>query len=152
MASVVQANRRDRVNVEKFLERVEMVDAIVPNKLIERQQWRDLALSITAQMDGERVQSSGSKSKMANAVERCHDMEGEILDAVENLIKEKEKVVSTIEKVDNPMEYKILHMRYIQYIPLIDIAVKLNMEYTNVTTIHGRAKKSVKAVLEQNGR
>ena len=133
---------------EIFLERVEMIDAIVPNKLIERQQWHDLALSITAQMDGERVQSSGTKSKMADAVERCHDMEGEILDAVEKLIAEKQKVVSLLEKLESPIEYKILHMRYIQYIELKNIASMLKMEYTNVTTIHGRAKKSVRRLLD----
>lgn len=133
---------------EIFLERVELVDAIIPNKLIEREQWYDLALSITAHMDGERVQSSGSKSKMADAVERCHDMEQEILAAVEKLIQEKQKVVSTLERLDNPIEYKILHMRYIQYIELKDIAAILKLEYSNVTTIHGRAKKSVRKLLD----
>ena len=136
-----------KTKAETFLERVERIDAIVPNKLIERQQWHDLALSITAHMDGERVQSSGSQSKMADAVIRCHDMEGEILQAVEKLIAEKQKVVSTLERLESPIEYKILHMRYIQYIPLVEIASTLKMEYTNVTTIHGRAKKHVQELL-----
>lgn len=131
-----------------FLERVEMINEIIPNKLIERQQWQDLALSITANMDGERVQSSGTKSKMADAVERCHDMEGEILGAVNKLIAEKQKAVSILEELENPMEYKILHKRYIQYIDLVDIAVELNMEYTNVTTTHGRALKHVQEIMD----
>jgi DNA-directed RNA polymerase specialized sigma24 family protein len=134
---------------EVFLERVEMIDAIVPNKLIERQQWYDLALSITSHMGGEKVQSSGSQSKMADAVIKCHDMEAEILSSVEKLVTEKQKVVSTLEKLDSPIEYKILHMRYIQYIPLVEIADRLGMEYTNVTTIHGRGKKHVQELLER---
>ena len=134
---------------QMFLERVEMIDTIIENKLIEQRQWKDLALSITANMDGERVQSSGSQSKMADAVTRCIDMEGEIAEAVEKLISEKQKVVRTIEGLYSPTEYKLLHMRYIQHISLSDIADDLNKEYSWVTTTHGRALKSVQDILER---
>ena len=134
---------------QMFLERVEMIDTIIENKLIEQRQWKDLALSITANMDGERVQSSGSQSKMADAVTRCIDMEGEIAEAVEKLISEKQKVVRTIEGLYSPTEYKLLHMRYIQHISLSDIADNLNKEYSWVTTTHGRALKSVQEILAQ---
>lgn len=139
----------NKSKAQTFLERVEKVDTIVENKLIEQRQWRDLAMSITANMGGERVQSSGTKSKMAIAVERCVDMEDEIAEAVDRLIEEKQKVVKTIEKLYSPTEYKILHLRYIQHIRLKDIAEMLNREYTWVTTTHGRALKSVQNILDQ---
>lgn len=131
-----------------FLERVELIEQIIPNKLIERQQWQDLALSITAQMDGERVQSSGTKSKMADAVERCYDMEAEVLGAVDKLIAEKRNVVAVLERLDNPTYYKILHMKYIQHIELEDIADEIGIEYSNLTTTHGRALKQVEVLME----
>lgn len=134
---------------QKFLERVEMIDTIVENKLTEQRQWQDLALSITANMNGEKVQSSSkSTSKMADAVINCIAMEDEIAEAVDKLITEKRKVIQTIESLYSPTEYKILHMRYIQHISLTDIADKLNKEYTWVTTTHGRALKSVQNILE----
>lgn len=132
-----------------FLERVEMVDTIIENKLIEQRQWKELALSITANMDGEKVKSSGSQSKMADAVIKCIAMEDEISETVDRLIEEKQKTVQTIEKLYSPTEYKILHMRYIQYINLSDIADKLNREYTWVTTTHGRALKHLQSILEK---
>lgn len=132
-----------------FLERVEMVDTIIENKLIEQRQWKELALSITANMDGEKVKSSGSQSKMADAVIKCIAMEDEISKTVDRLIKEKQKTVQTIEKLYSPTEYKILHMRYIQYISLTDIADKLNREYTWVTTTHGRALKHLQSILDK---
>jgi hypothetical protein len=97
-----------------FLERVEMIDAVVDGKLTEQRQWRELALNITANMGGEKVQSSGSQSKMADAVIKCIAMEEEIADAVDKLIAEKKEVVQTIEQLYSPTEYKILHMRYIR--------------------------------------
>ena len=132
-----------------FSERVEMIDAIVHNKLIERQQWSDLAVSITSNMGGEKVQSSGSQSKMADAVIRCHDMEAEIDRAVEKLVAEKREVVATLEMLDSPADYKLLHMRYIQYIELKDIAAKWGKDYTTITTYHGRALRNLQSVLDE---
>lgn len=133
-----------------FLERVEMLDTIIDNKLIEQRQWRELAENITANIEGERVQTSmTSTSKMADAVIKCVLMEDEIAEAVDKLIAEKRKVVQTIEKLYSPIEYRILHMRYIQHISLADIADRLDKEYTWVTTTHGRALKNVQKILDR---
>ena len=132
-----------------FLERIEKIDTVIENKLIEQRQWKDLALSITANMDGEKVSGSGSKDKMANAVVNCIAVVDEIAAEVDNLIAEKQGAVKTIEQLYSPTEYKILHMRYIQYISLSDIADKLDREYTWVTTTHGRALKSVEKLLNK---
>ncbi len=133
-----------------FLERVEMIDTIIENKLIEQRQWKDLAVSITANMDGERVQQSKTISKMADAVINCVAMEAEIAEAVDKLIAEKRKVTQTLERLDNPTWYRILHMRYVQYIKLKDIAIQLNKDYDWVTTTHGRALRSVQNILDRN--
>lgn len=138
----------ERSKAQLFLERVEMLDTIVANKLVEQQQWKALATSISVNMDGEKVKSSGSKSRMADAVIKCIDMEAEIDAAVDNLIEEKRKVIQTIEKLYSPTEYKILHLRYIQGFSLADIAEKLNREYTTITTTHGRALKNVQRILD----
>lgn len=127
-----------------------MIDALVENKLIEQRQWKDLALSITANMGGERVQSSSTTtSKMEDAVIKCIMIEEEIAAAVEKLIAEKKNAVRIMEALHSPTEYRILHMRYIQYISLADIAEKLNREYTWVTTVHGRAVKHIQNILNK---
>ena len=127
-----------------------MIDALVENKLIEQRQWKDLAMSITANMGGEKVKSSSTTtSKMEEAVIKCVMIEEEIALAVERLIAEKKKVVRTLEWLYNPTEYRILHMRYIQYISLADIATKLNKDYTWVTTVHGRAMKHLQEILNK---
>ncbi len=140
---------RKKSKAQVFLERVERLDAIIQNKLIEKQQWKQIALGITANMEGERVQSSGAKDKMANAVERCVDIEVEIDRAVDNLVDTKKEVLQTIERLDSPTEYKLLHLRYVQYVPLKDIADMWGVEYTNVTTTHGRALKNVERLINE---
>jgi DNA-directed RNA polymerase specialized sigma subunit len=134
-----------------FLEQPEKLDIQIRNKLIEKQQWHDIALGITANMDGECVQSSGAKSKMADAINKCVDMEAEIDRLVDELIDTKKEVIQTIEKLDSPTEYNVLHMRYIQYLSLQEIADHYNRDYGWATTTHGRALKSVHEILESKG-
>lgn len=136
------------MDAKSYLKQVEKLDALIQNKLIEREQWMDVALSITAGVGGDRVQSSGAKSKMAEAVERCVDMEAEINSLVDRLIDVKKEVVATIEQVENPTEYNLLHMRYIQKMDLQEIADRYGKEYTWATTTHGRALKSVQEILD----
>ena len=140
---------REKSAAQIYLEKVEKLDVMIDNKLIERQQWRELAFKITANMDGEKVQTSGSKSKMADAVEKCLDMAGEIGDCVDRLIAEKMDVVATIEQLYSPSDYRLLHARYIQHIELKDIAVKWGKDYTTITTAHGRALKHVQDILDK---
>lgn len=141
---------KKKSEAQVFLERVETIEVIIENKLMEQRQWRELAECITANMDGERVQTSKTtQSTMANAVLNCVALEEEIAEAVERLIAEKRNVTQTIEKLYSPMEYRILHMRYIQHISLVDIADKLDRDYTWVTTTHGRALKHLQNILDR---
>ena len=131
-----------------YLKQVERLDVRIKNKLIEQQQWRDIALGITANMEGERVQSSGAKSKMADAIEKCVDLEAEIDSLIDNLVDTKKEVIQTIESLDSATEYNVLHMRYIQYKSLQEIADHYGRDYGWATTTHGRALKSVQEILD----
>lgn len=138
------------MDAKVYLSQVKKLDLQIKNKLIEKQQWKDIALGITANMDGERVQSSGAKSKMADAVEKCFDMESEIDGLVDKLIDIKKEVIKTIEQLDSPTEYDILHMKYIQFMTFEEIAEYYGREYTTITTAHGRALKNVQALIDKN--
>lgn len=137
------------MNAQDFLNQVRKIDLQIANKLVEQQQWRDLALGITANMDGERVQSSGAKDKMASAVEKCVDMETEIDRLVDNLIDVKQEVVQTIEQLYSPTEYDVLHRRYIQYLSLQDIADHYRKDYNWAKVTCKRATNHVQAILNK---
>lgn len=141
---------RKKSDAQVFLEQVEKLDCIIQNKLIEKQQWRDIALGITASMGGEKVQSSGSQSKMADAVMKCVDMEAEINSLIDRMVDTKKEVISTIEKLDSATEYNVLHMRYIQFRSLQEIADHYGREYGWATTTHGRALASVQEIMDNN--
>lgn len=137
------------MKAQDFIRQVRKLDLQITNKLIEKQQWRDIALGITANMDGERVQSSGGKSKMADAINKCVDIEAEIDSLVDKLIDAKKEVIQTIEQLDSPTEYDVLHRRYIQFLSLQDIADHYRKDYGWATTTHGRALKSLQEILDK---
>lgn len=137
---------RRKSEAQVYLEQVEKLDAKIKNKLIEKQQWKDIALGITANMDGERVQSSGGKNKMARAVDRCVDIEAEIDSLIEELIGAKKEVIQTIEQLYSPTEYNVLHMRYIQYKTLQEIADHYGRDYDWAKVTCKRACNHIQAI------
>ena len=134
---------RETIEAEAFLGKYIMYAEIILNKLSEIMQMRDLALSITAVMGGERVQSSGTKSRLEEAVNCCIDAESEICDAVYNLRREQKRITEVIEQLDSPMDYMVLHDKYIKGMTHEAIAEKYGHDYTWSTTTHGRAVKKV---------
>lgn len=141
---------RTKSRAQSFLEQVEKLDALIANKLIEKQQWMDLAQNITPGAGEGRVKCSASTtSKMAEAVNWCVDIEGEIDAAVEQLVMAKKEVLRVIEQVESPVEYRLLHMRHIQNMTLEEIAEAFGKDYSWVTTTQGRARKSVQEILDR---
>lgn len=139
------------MDAKEFLREVRKIDLEIRNKLVEKQQWKDLALRITAAMEGERVRTSGSPSKMADAIDRCVDVEAEIDALVDRLVQTKKQVVQIIEGLDSPIEYDVLHRRYIQFLSLQEIADHYGRDYGWATTTHGRAVKNVQGILDGTG-
>lgn len=138
---------REKSEAQKFLEQYNFNAVKTECKLEERRFWHDLSLSITGQMGGERVQSSGDHDKMGKARDICVDMEGDILEQVLRLASVSKEVTGVLDRLDNPTEYKLLHMKYIQNKELKVIADSFKSDYTWATTCHGRALKSVEAIL-----
>lgn len=137
------------MEAKEYLKQVEKLDIQIRNSLIEQQQWRDIALGITANMEGERVQASGNQSKMSDAVIKCVDMESKIDGLIDDLVAVKQDVIRTIEQLDSPTEYDVLHKRYIQFMSLQDIADHYKKDYGWATTTHGRALKNVQRIMER---
>ncbi len=131
-----------------YLKQPQRLEVMIRNKLVEQQQLRDIAFSITANSDGERVQSSGSQQKMANAVDRWVDMETEINGLIDRLVDTKKEVIATIERLSTA-EYDVLHKLYIQGMTFDEVAAAKDRSKSWATTIHGRALVNVQRIREE---
>lgn len=135
------------MTAKEYLEQIKKLDTLINNKLAESKQWLDLALNITSKTDGERVQSSGDKQTMANAIEKCVDIEREVNALVDEYISKKKEIIKTIERLPEA-EYDVLHKIYVQYKTLYEVADERDIAYSWATSIHGRALKSLDEILK----
>lgn len=135
------------MKAKDFLLQLPKLEALIKNKLIEKQQWKDIALGITPQMSGDRVQSSGNQQKMACAIERMVDIEKELDEFVDSLIATRNEVLSVIEQL-NSDEYDFLHLVYVQHFTLKEVANLKDYSYSWATTFHGNALKKVQKILD----
>ena len=136
------------MDAKKYLQQVSKLDRMINNKMIEKEQWKAIALGTTTLYGGESVQSSSDQQKMANAVCRYVAIEEEIDECIDSLVDIKKEVISTIEQLPE-VEYDLLHKAYIQGIDFYTIADDYKKTYTWVTTVHGRALKHVQDILDK---
>lgn len=136
------------MRAKEYLQQIEKLDALIKNKLIEKQQWMDVAFGITPQMRSDRVQSTGNQQKMASAIEKMVDIERELDECVDRLIDTRNEVLTVLEQLDKE-EYDFLHLVYVQHYKLKDVANRKNYSYSWATTFHGNALKSVQKILDE---
>lgn len=146
------------MKAKEFLEQVRKLNVLIENKLAEIAQWKAIATSATAggtdvvingkvqQMD--KVQSSGSQQKMADAVIHYVDLEAEINADIDLLIDSKKDVLKVIEQLEAD-KYDLLHKVYVQGFTLDEVALKYGFSYSWATTLHGRALKDVQIILDE---
>lgn len=138
---------RKKNKAQEYLEQIPKLNAMIENKMAEVQQWRDVALGITTNTEGERVQSSGSQQKMADAINRVIDLQAEINSMIDRLIDLKQEIIRSIEQL-SATEYDVLHKRYIQGMTFDEIGAAKHKSKSWATTVHGRALQNLNVILD----
>lgn len=136
------------MNAKDFLRQIRKLDKMIENKLAEVQQWKEIANNTTANLTGERVQSSGNPHKIADAIGRYIDLEREINQCIDDLVAAKKEVISVIEQL-NATEYDVLHKVYVQGFTFDEVAAACKRTTSWATTVHGRAMKHLQTILDQ---
>lgn len=136
------------MKAKEYLQQVKKLDVMISNKIAEKAHWMAIASSTGAFSTTEKVQSSGSQQKMADAVDRYIDIEREIDEQIDKLVDTKNELLGTIEQLD-AIEYDLLHKIYVQYRPLNEVADSYGKTYSWATTVHGRALKNVQRILDE---
>lgn len=137
------------MKAKEYLQQVKKIDKLIENKLIEKEQWFAIATGTTASSeDGDRVQSSGSQQKMADAVCKMVEIQEQIDKLIDNYIDIKQDVIKTIETLP-ANQYDIMHKVYIQGIDLIDVANLLDKSYESVRRSHNKGIYRVQNILKE---
>lgn len=133
---------------QEYLKQLKEIDGDIENMLAEAERWRLIAYGTTARSDGERVQSSGSQQRMADAVCEYIDIEEDIKRELGALAEKRKEIISMIRRLPYNKR-NVLHKRYVQDKSFDEIALMCDKSRSWVTSIHGRALQDVQAILDE---
>lgn len=135
------------MKAQEFLKQYEKQQTIIASCWEEVAKWKDIALSVTGSTEGERVQSSGSKQKMADAVISYSDIQADIKQRIEEAKEIQNEIVRKIAQLKES-EYYVLHSIYILGKQFKEVAASKNKSVSWATSLHGTALANLQQILD----
>ncbi len=121
-----------------YLLQVRHIDNEIDSKIKLLEDLRARAMSIGSLEVKDKVQSS-SGLDFSDWMDRYVDLEKEVTDKVDELIVLKQRIISQIDKMENPLYRLILVSRYLRDMRLGEIAARYNYNYGYIKNAHGNA-------------
>lgn len=122
-----------------YLKRIVFLNKLI-NKKIQKQY--EMRLSLTGSspiLDENKVQTTPEQDRMGLDISNIVDLEEEINQNIDELVKMRNKVRRYILTMDNPRYADIIRMRYCQGIRLKVIAEEMGISLENAKVTHWRA-------------
>lgn len=135
-------------DVKRYLQQIRLFDSHINAKLEELNHLKEMVTKITPTLKDDVVSGGGSQDKLADAVAKIVDLEAEIDREVDRYVDARNAVTSTIDKVTDERQHKILSQRYVQGKTFEKIASDMNYTYRWVCIMHGRALQTVEKILK----
>ena len=127
------------MTTKEYLCQISRLDRMINNKLSEISQLRELAMSVSAITNEERVQTTPNFDKIGTAYCKIEEMEEKLDKLIDEFVDKKNLIISQIDKNENETYYEILFARYIEKKTFEKIADEMNYSFRNTTRLHGRA-------------
>lgn len=123
---------------KKYLRQIRLFDICIRQKEAELAVMRSEIENMSAAVTGERVQTSVN-DKMSEKVSHIVDLERQIIQDKEKFLRMKDRIINEIQSLNNAVYVDILYKRYVEYMRLEEIAVKLHYSYDRMRHLHGLA-------------
>lgn len=136
------------IDSKKYLQQIRLYDSHISTKLEERLRLKEMLTKITPTLKDDVVSGGGSQDKLADAMAKIIDLEAEIDRDIDRYVDAKRDVSGTLDKLTDPDQLKVLHMRYVQHKTWEQIACDMNMTYRNVCYIHGKGLQAVNEIMK----
>ena len=131
------------MTTRQYLSQIEKYDNLIHNKIIEEEQLNILSMSVKSAPIGEKVQTSSKQDPMGDMVAKIIDLREEISKMATDFLEQKQEIIRTIEKVEDPILYDVLFKRYVEYKTLLSIADELGYSEVTIKRLHLKAIKAI---------
>lgn len=140
------------MKAKEYLRQIKTMDAKINTDIEELASLEALATKTTSVLGDERVQSSGSQQKMADAVVKIADLRNRINEQIDRFVDYKEEVKNLLFEACDGDCISLLYKRYFQYKKWEEIAMEMNYTFRWVSGgLHQRALSQVQKVLDERG-
>lgn len=112
---------------------------MINNKLVEIQQLRELACSISAINLEDKVQNTPNFDKIGSKMAKIDELEENLDKTIDRYVLVKNKIVSQIDSMEDENTYNILFSRYIQKKSFERIAIEMEYSWRQIIRLHGNA-------------
>lgn len=129
------------MTTKEYLGQISRLNRMINNKLTEIAQLKDMAASISAPQNGDRVQTTPNFDKIGTKYAKIDEMERKIDCMVDELVDKKEKIIQQIDSMEDENTYNILFARYIEKKTFEVIATEMKYSWRQVVRLHGTALK-----------
>ena len=136
------------MEAREFLEQFGRFDTFIKNKKEELKRLEDETTNITVHLTPDKVQTSGNKQKMAEAVEMCVDLKNQIIEYIKLREKARANITRVIETLPTE-KYDVLHKHYIQLKSIKEIAIIYDRTDNRIYQIRDEALKDVQKRLNE---
>lgn len=133
----------DNQEKKRYLMRCMAIEAEVRDLALQRQRWRELGESVT-QAISDMPRSSGVGDKVGRAAAQIAAIDTLILDKLDELTREYDRIERCIEAVEDETLRRVLRLRYLGRCTWEAIAVEMGFSYRHTVRLHGEALTAVK--------
>ena len=132
------------MTAKEYLYQIVYLDSRIEANREKVQRLKESAEGTTSNLSPNKVQTSTSKQKMADAVISYADLE-KIIKADE---KKKQGIIDTISLL-NPYESTVLYKRYVEDKSLWVISREMKKSYSWVTKVHSTGVKNIQKIINE---
>ena len=127
------------MTAKEYLRQIAVLDAKINRRQKQVDELKLMVTSVYPMTDGDRVQSSGSKDRMAGIVARWVDLEAEIGQMIDHLVEVKHRIIGEIHQLEDARYIQLLEMRYVDMDTFEQIAVNMQYDIRWIYRLHGFA-------------
>ena len=127
------------MDTKQYLQQISRLDRMIQNKLAEISQLRELAMSVSAVKNEERVQTTPNFDKIGTAYCKIEEMEEKLDKLIDEYVDKKNLIISQIDGIENETYYEILFARYIEKKTFEKIADEMAYSWRQIIRLHGGA-------------
>lgn len=122
-----------------YLGQIYRLNKTIQNKIEELAEYKELAFSISAVTNDEKIQASLTQDRIGNALAKIEQLEKNLDELIDSYVDKRNLIISQIENMENETYYEILFSRYVEKKKLEQISVDMDYTFRHTTRLHGLA-------------